>query len=168
MNDILRNIEILKDADLLLKRNKFVIKELQSVTFLEPFRLKKFTPEFLELPNFYWLWFITKTIQKKDTCFGRILLNIWTKPCQPHTTPSKMKLKMTPQNDHQKWLPKRPKKLPYKMTRQEDPPWSMHTKLKTVLKSSSSDIWSKSKINFFLQNECDSPNKFQMWISRLL
>ena len=79
--------------------------------------------------------------------------------------------KTTPNS--QKWPPKMtpqiwPKKWPSKMTLQKDPPWFMHTKLKTVLKSKSSDIWSEWKLNFCLQNWCDSPNKFQMWISQLL
>ena len=33
---------------------------------------------------------------------------------------------------------------------------------------STSEIWSEWKLNFCLQNWCDSPNKFQMWISGLL
>ena len=36
-----------------------------------------------------------------------------------------------------------------KITPQNDPPWFMHTNLKTVLKSTSSDIWSESKLNNF-------------------
>ena len=75
--------------------------------------------------------------------------------------PQKWPQKMTPQI----W----PKKMTQKVTLQNDPSKRfMHTKPKNVLKPTSLDIWSEWKLNFCLQNWCDSPNKFQMRIFRLL
>ena len=61
-----------------------------------------------------------------------------------------------------------PKNDPPKWPFNKNPPCFMHTELKTVLISKSSDIWSEWKLICCLQNWCDSPNKFEIWISQLL